>query len=68
MTVKELIKVTTCGILLTSEEDPNNERPEIIIPANNCDEIWYLSDEVLNHEVHLITVRDGMIFASMFVR
>ena len=67
MTVRDLIKVTTCGILLTSEEDPNQEVPEIKIPAGNCDEMWWLSKEVLDHKVHLITVKDGMIFASLFV-
>lgn len=67
MTVRDLIKVTTCGILLTCGEDPNNELPEIEIPACCVDEIWWLSDDVLDHEVHLITVKNGSIYASLFL-
>ena len=70
MTVRDLIENTTCGILLTSEEDPNNSYclPEIEIPANCTDATWWLSNEVLDHEVYLMTVKNGNIYASLFVR
>lgn len=67
MTVRELLKVTTCGILITSGEDPNNEIPEIEIPANCTDEDWWLSDEVLDHEIHLLTIKNGNVFVSLFI-
>ena len=67
MTVRELLTVTTCGLLITSREDPNNSFADIEIPANCIDEPWWLSDSVLDHEIHLMTVKQGSIFISLFV-
>ena len=67
MTVRELISVTTCGILITGGEDPNNEIPEIEIPACCTDECWWLSDDVLDHKIHLMTVKNGSVYVSLFI-
>ena len=67
MTIKEVLKHNTGELWITAEEDPNNARPDIIIkPTYSESEYGWLSDELLNTEVHLMVAEGDVLFVSTF--
>ena len=65
MTVREVLENSTCEVWITFGEDPNREPADLkIYCKSDCEEEEFLSDSVLNKEVHLMTVKDHAIFIS----
>ena len=66
MTVKDLISTVTCDLYITFGEDPNNVSPDIkIMTSVNADDV--LCDNILNHEVYLMTAVDDAIYISLLL-
>ena len=62
MKVSELIEVITTDLWITFGEDPNREEPDIILRDTSH---TTLSGELLEAEVHLMTVEHNAIFISL---
>lgn len=68
MTVADVLRVAvTRSIWITSEEDPNDQEPELILSPNSGNPRDWLSDEVLDSEVYLMAAKDNVIYVSLFL-
>lgn len=67
MTVKELLKTITCDLYITLEEDPNFVEPDIKLSASLAEPEDVLGESILNHKVHLTTVRNNAVYISLFL-
>lgn len=66
MTVRDLIKDCICELWITAEEDPNRQPPDLKIHCcSDAEEQGYLSDKVLDSEVHLIKAVNNAIYISL---
>ena len=66
MKVKDLIKDCICELWITAEEDPNRQPPDLKVHCcSDADDQDFLSDRVLDSEVHLIKADKDAIYISL---
>ena len=67
MTVRELLKIATSEVWITTSEDPNNSTPEIKVKSyTDSDEAEFLSEKVLESEINLLTTTGDAFYASLY--
>ena len=67
MTVRELLKTVTCDCYITLGEDPNFVEPDIRLSASLVEPEDILGESILNHKVHLMTVKNNAVYISLFL-
>jgi hypothetical protein len=66
MTVRELLNDAISPVWITTKEDPNQDGPEIIVNANSdYEEKDFLSEQILDSEVHLIKSTGNALYVSL---
>ena len=71
MTIRDLLKCAMCPVWITFSEDPNSHDadPEVRLwctSGSEWTEASVLSDELLDSDVHLLTVSGGAVYVSVF--
>lgn len=67
MTVRDLLKIVTCDLYITMDEDPNFVEPDIKLSVSLAEPEDVLGESILNHEVHLMTTKNSAVYISLFL-
>lgn len=66
MTIRDILKCSLSEVLITTKDYSSTEQPEIMVCSHSdAEEEEFLSEKVLNSEIHVIEARDDCIFISL---